>query len=69
MCDLHILFTQCKCWFCFLVQIINTEWGAFSKRLPLTEFDEEMDAASINPGEQVNLHVDCEYNVRRKVWA
>lgn len=34
-------------------QIINTEWGAFSTGLPLTEFDREMDAASINPGEQV----------------
>ncbi|KAJ0025185.1 hypothetical protein Pint_09384 [Pistacia integerrima] len=33
--------------------IINTEWGAFSKGLPLTEFDREMDAASINPGEQI----------------
>ncbi|PRQ27199.1 putative phosphotransferase with an alcohol group as acceptor [Rosa chinensis] len=33
--------------------IINTEWGAFSKGLPLTEFDRDMDAASINPGEQI----------------
>ncbi|KAI4336786.1 hypothetical protein L6164_015267 [Bauhinia variegata] len=33
--------------------IISTEWGAFSTSLPLTEFDEEMDAASINPGEQI----------------
>lgn len=33
--------------------IINTEWGAFSTGLPLTEFDREMDAASINPGEQI----------------
>ncbi|CAN6481812.1 unnamed protein product [Victoria cruziana] len=33
--------------------IINTEWGAFSGRLPLTEFDEALDAASINPGEQI----------------
>ncbi|XP_043715083.1 hexokinase-2, chloroplastic-like [Telopea speciosissima] len=33
--------------------IINTEWGAFSNGLPLTEFDKEMDAASINPGEQI----------------
>ncbi|XP_044512229.1 hexokinase-2, chloroplastic-like [Mangifera indica] len=33
--------------------IINTEWGAFSKGLPLTEFDRQMDAASINPGEQI----------------
>lgn len=33
--------------------IINTEWGAFSNGLPLTEFDTDMDAASINPGEQI----------------
>ncbi|KAI3981623.1 hypothetical protein MKX01_007543 [Papaver californicum] len=33
--------------------IINTEWGAFSKGLPLTEFDKDMDNASINPGEQI----------------
>ncbi|KAJ8429540.1 hypothetical protein Cgig2_025726 [Carnegiea gigantea] len=33
--------------------IVNTEWGAFSTGLPLTEFDEEMDAESINPGEQI----------------
>ncbi|XP_057973138.1 hexokinase-2, chloroplastic [Malania oleifera] len=33
--------------------IINTEWGAFSTALPLTEFDRDMDAASINPGEQI----------------
>lgn len=32
---------------------MNTEWGAFSKELPLTEFDREMDAQSINPGEQI----------------
>lgn len=38
-----------------MAQIINTEWGAFSDGLPLTEFDREMDAASINPGEQVNF--------------
>lgn len=35
------------------MQIINTEWGAFSDGLPLTEFDRDMDAESINPGEQV----------------
>lgn len=34
-------------------QIVNTEWGAFSNGLPLTEFDREMDSQSINPGEQV----------------
>lgn len=33
--------------------IINTEWGAFSTGLPLTDIDREMDAASINPGEQI----------------
>ncbi|XP_031494717.1 hexokinase-2, chloroplastic [Nymphaea colorata] len=33
--------------------IINMEWGAFSTGLPLTEFDEALDAASINPGEQI----------------
>ncbi|PPD89053.1 hypothetical protein GOBAR_DD13976 [Gossypium barbadense] len=34
--------------------IVNLEWGAFSKGLPLTVFDRDMDAASINPGEQAN---------------
>ncbi|XWS20962.1 hypothetical protein CRYUN_Cryun30bG0014300 [Craigia yunnanensis] len=34
--------------------IVNLEWGAFSKRLPLTVFDRDMDAASINPGEQAS---------------
>jgi hexokinase len=38
-----------------LPQIINTEWGAFSDGIPLTVFDRDMDAASINPGEQVTL--------------
>ncbi|KAK3023772.1 hypothetical protein RJ639_043388 [Escallonia herrerae] len=33
--------------------IVNTEWGAFSNGLPLTEYDREMDAESINPGEQI----------------
>ncbi|KAL0553376.1 hypothetical protein IC582_007270 [Cucumis melo] len=33
--------------------IINTEWGAYSNGLPLSVFDREMDAASINPGEQI----------------
>ncbi|KAG5068969.1 hypothetical protein JHK85_001346 [Glycine max] len=32
--------------------IISTERGAFSNGLPLTKFDREMDAASINSGEQ-----------------
>ncbi|RZB75954.1 Hexokinase-2, chloroplastic isoform B [Glycine soja] len=35
-----------------LIQIISIEWGAFSNGLPLTKFDREMDATSINPGEQ-----------------
>lgn len=41
---------------------MNTEWGAFSNGLPLTEFDREMDAESINPREQVSsnqLFVIC----------
>ncbi|KAL8514691.1 hypothetical protein ACS0TY_013689 [Phlomoides rotata] len=33
--------------------IVSTEWGAFSNGLPLTEFDRDMDAGSINPGEQI----------------
>ncbi|MQL94983.1 hypothetical protein Taro_027646 [Colocasia esculenta] len=33
--------------------IINTEWGAFSNSLPLTEYDRDMDSATINLGEQV----------------
>ncbi|KAL8211487.1 hypothetical protein R6Q57_005924 [Mikania cordata] len=33
--------------------IINTEWGAFSNGLPLTEYDTQMDAESINPREQL----------------
>ncbi|CAH9054790.1 unnamed protein product [Cuscuta europaea] len=35
------------------LMVVNTEWGAFSNGLPLTEFDREMDADSINPGEQI----------------
>jgi hypothetical protein len=38
-----------------LIQIISTEWGAFSNGLPLTVFDREMDATSINPGQQVSF--------------
>ncbi|XP_073020359.1 LOW QUALITY PROTEIN: hexokinase-2, chloroplastic-like [Primulina eburnea] len=33
--------------------IVNTEWGAFANGIPLTEFDREKDAESINPGEQI----------------
>lgn len=52
-------------------QIVNTEWGAFSNGLPLTEFDREMDAESINPGEQVKssfslsnfIHLLCMFNL------
>ncbi|XP_006658518.3 hexokinase-1-like [Oryza brachyantha] len=33
--------------------VINTEWGSFAAPcLPLTEFDEALDAESLNPGEQ-----------------
>ena len=39
------------------------EWGNFrSSHLPLTEYDNELDAESLNPGEQVIIfcmHVDC----------
>lgn len=35
-------------------QVINMEWGNFrSSHLPLTEFDQALDAESLNPGEQV----------------
>ncbi|CAH8367817.1 unnamed protein product [Eruca vesicaria subsp. sativa] len=33
--------------------IINTEWGGFSKCLPRTSFDQEMDKESLNPGEHL----------------
>lgn len=33
--------------------IINTEWGGFSKILPQTIFDLEMDETSLNPGEHL----------------
>lgn len=34
--------------------VINMEWGNFkSAHLPLTEFDQALDAESLNPGEQV----------------
>uniref|UniRef100_A0A0E0JNF0 4-hydroxy-4-methyl-2-oxoglutarate aldolase n=1 Tax=Oryza punctata TaxID=4537 RepID=A0A0E0JNF0_ORYPU len=34
--------------------VINMEWGDFkSSHLPLTEFDQELDAESLNPGEQI----------------
>ncbi|XP_058193984.1 uncharacterized protein LOC131310793 [Rhododendron vialii] len=35
------------------LKIINIEWGAFSTGIPLTQFDRDMDAASINSGEQI----------------
>lgn len=35
------------------IMIVSTEWGAFTSCLPLTEFDREMDAESINPREQI----------------
>ncbi|XP_058732239.1 hexokinase-1-like [Vicia villosa] len=34
--------------------VINMEWGNFrSSHLPLTEYDQELDAESLNPGEQI----------------
>jgi hypothetical protein len=49
-------------WFisCFAFQqVINMEWGNFrSSHLPLTEFDQALDAESLNPGEQVK-HFIC----------
>ncbi|KAK6273507.1 hypothetical protein POUND7_010590 [Theobroma cacao] len=34
--------------------VINMEWGNFrSSHLPLTEYDQELDADSLNPGEQI----------------
>ena len=34
--------------------VINTEWGNFwSSHLPVTEFDEALDADSINPGDHI----------------
>jgi hexokinase len=47
-----------------VLQIINTEWGAFSDGLPLTEFDREMDDESINPGEQVKKNAFNFYFLR-----
>lgn len=41
----------------YLFQIVNTEWGAFSNGLPLSKFDRQMDADSINPGEQVSTNL------------
>uniref|UniRef100_J3L3L9 Phosphotransferase n=1 Tax=Oryza brachyantha TaxID=4533 RepID=J3L3L9_ORYBR len=36
--------------------VINMEWGNFKcTHLPLTEFDRELDAESLNPGEQITL--------------
>lgn len=50
----------------YLFQIVNTEWGAFSNGLPLSEFDRQMDADSINPGEQVrcNLYAGSDYSFK-----
>ncbi|KAL1193082.1 Hexokinase-like 1 protein [Cardamine amara subsp. amara] len=33
--------------------VINTEWGGYSKILPRTVFDQEMDEKSLNPGEHL----------------
>lgn len=35
------------------LQVINTEWGSFKSKLPLSEYDKAMDFESLNPGEQV----------------
>ncbi|XP_054264515.1 hexokinase type 2 isoform X2 [Macrosteles quadrilineatus] len=39
------------------LMVVNTEWGAFGEKgeldFMLTEFDKEMDQASINPGKQI----------------
>lgn len=41
-----------------ILQVINMEWGNFrSSHLPLTEYDQALDAESLNPGEQVTTHV------------
>nr|GME00135.1 hexokinase-2, chloroplastic [Ipomoea batatas] len=39
------------------IMIVSTEWGAFTSCLPLTEFDREMDAESINPREQASIFI------------
>jgi hexokinase len=37
-------------------QVINTEWGNFSSScLPITEYDQALDAESLNPKEQASL--------------
>lgn len=54
---IHVACTCCQdCHeFCDLSQVINMEWGNFrSSHLPLTEFDQALDAESLNPGEQVS---------------
>jgi hexokinase len=38
---------------CSGTTIINTEWGGFSKILPQTVYDQELDEESINPGEHL----------------
>ncbi|CAI9762975.1 unnamed protein product [Fraxinus pennsylvanica] len=40
--------------FTSLVRVINMEWGNFqSSHIPLTEYDQSLDAESLNPGEQI----------------
>ena len=48
-----------------MIQVINMEWGNFrSSHLPLTEYDQALDAESLNPGEQVKiLHVTYKLQV------
>ncbi|CAH2035936.1 unnamed protein product [Thlaspi arvense] len=43
--------------------IINTEWGGFSKILPRTIFDQEMDEESLNPGEHCHQFLYCFFTV------
>ena len=49
--------------FTYLLQIINTEWGGLnSPFLPWTQYDDALDIASVNPGEQVQYREVYERN-------
>jgi hypothetical protein len=50
-------------------QIINTEWGGFSKILPQTIFDLEMDETSLNPGEHVVKFYPFFSNIMFFAWC
>jgi len=40
-------------------QVINMEWGNFcSAYLPITEYDQELDKESLNPGEQASFRIE-----------